>query len=187
VILIVLSALCVMSVPLTRGSLSRLGQLHLRWLWVAPTALALQVLIITIAPGGNHRLHAIVHIGTYVLLGIFLWANRRIAGVSIIALGALANAIAIVANSGVMPASIVAQRLAGVTVGRGFQNSAPVLHPHLLWLGDIIPEPGPLANVMSIGDLIIFAGLLVLLHRTTHTHPVEHHLSSAPQPPHARA
>jgi hypothetical protein len=37
----------------------------------------------------------------------------------------------------------------------------------LLWLGDIIPLPaGPLANVLSIGDVVIFVGLLFLLHRT---------------------
>ncbi|MGO9821811.1 MAG: DUF5317 family protein [Solirubrobacteraceae bacterium] len=38
-------------------------------------------------------------------------------------------------------------------------------HPHLLWLGDVIPVPGPLPNVLSVGDLIVFAGLIVLLQR----------------------
>jgi hypothetical protein len=66
-----------------------------------------------------------------------------------------------------MPASATARRLAGLTVGSGFQNSAHLAHPHLLWLGDIIPVPGPwpLGNVVSIGDCIIFVGALVLLHR----------------------
>lgn len=165
-ILIVLAALCVVTVPLSGGSLSRLGDLQLRWMWLAPVALGLQVLIVTIVPSGNMTLHALVHIGTYFLIVVFLWANRKIAGAGVIGLGTLANATAISANGGVMPASLRAQRLAGLTEGGGFHNSAALLHPHLLWLGDIIPVPGPLPNVLSIGDCVIFAGLLLLLHRT---------------------
>jgi hypothetical protein len=172
VILIVLAVACVMTVPLTGGSLGQLAQLRLRWLWVAPTALALQVVIVTIAPGGNPILHAAVHVATYVLIGIFLWANRRIAGAQVIGLGTLSNTLAIVTNGGVMPASATAQRIAGLTEGTGFHNSGVIAHAHLLWLGDIIPVPGPLPNVLSVGDLIIFTGMLVLLHRTARTRSI---------------
>jgi Family of unknown function (DUF5317) len=141
------------------------AELRLRWLWTAPAALILQTVIVTVAPGGSESLHAAAHIVSYALVGAFLWANRHVAGAKVIALGALSNTLAIVANGGVMPASRTAQHLAGLTEGGGFQNSAAVSHPILLWLGDIIPVPGPLPNVMSVGDCIIFAGLLVLLHR----------------------
>jgi len=107
-ILIVLAALCVLSVPLTGGRLGRLADLRLRWLWLAPLALGTQVLIVTIAPGGDATLHAGVHIGTYAVIGVFLWANRAVAGARIIALGALANSLEIVINGGVMPASLAA-------------------------------------------------------------------------------
>jgi Family of unknown function (DUF5317) len=167
-LLIALASLCVITVPMTGGHLTRLSDLRVRWLWTAPAALALQVLIITIAPQGNMTLHAVIHVGTYVLVGAFLWGNRKIAGAPLIAIGTLANAIAILANQGVMPASTSAQHLAGLTEGGGFNNSAALAHPHLLWLGDIIPVPGPLPNVLSIGDCIIFVGMLVLLHRTCH-------------------
>lgn len=172
-IMIVIAALCMVTVPLTGGSLSRLADLRLRWVWLAPVALGLQILIITIAPGGNVTLHDLVHIGTYLLIGLFLWMNRSIAGARVIAVGAIANTIAIVANGGVMPASLTAQRLAGLTEGAGFHNSGVLLHPHLLWLGDIIPVPGPLPNVLSPGDCFIFVGMLVLLHRTVHKRPVQ--------------
>ena len=178
-ILILLAALCVITVPLTGGSLGRLADLHLRWLWMAPLALALQVVIVTIAPGGNATLHALVHIGTYVLIGLFLWRNRHVPGARVIGVGTLANMTAIIANRGVMPASVTAQRLAGLSEsGGGFHNSASLLHPHLLWLGDIIPVPGPLPNVLSPGDCIIFAGMLILLHRaarrrSTPLHPMD--------------
>lgn len=164
-ILIVLAVLCVLTVPLTGGKLGRLASLRLRWLWTAPVALALQVLIVTIAPQGNHALHAAVHGVTYALAAAFLWANRRIPGMPVIAIGAACNALAIVVNGGVMPASAHALRLAGLVQGAGFHNSAPVADPRLLWLGDLIPIPGPLPNVLSIGDCVIFTGMLVLLHR----------------------
>jgi hypothetical protein len=158
VILVLLAAVCLISVPLSGGHLSRLADLHLRCLWAAPLALALQVLIINIALSGNTSLHAATHIATYSLGGVFLWTNRRVPGAPLIAAGAAANIVAIAANVGTMPASANAQRLARLTTGNGFQNSAQLAHPHLLWLGDIIPVPGPwpLGNVLSIGDCIIY-------------------------------
>jgi hypothetical protein len=166
VILIVIAALCLISVPLTGGRLGRLSELRLRGVWIAPLALALQVLIVTVAPSGYPRLHIAVHIATYVMIGAFLAANRRVPGVTVVGIGALMNALTIVVNGGVMPAAATAQRLAGLTDGgSGFQNSGLLAHPHLLWLGDIIPVPGPIPNVLSIGDCIIFAGMLVVLHR----------------------
>ena len=73
------------------------------------------------------------------------------------------------ANKGVMPASRTAERIAGEVQSAGYHNATPLAHPHLMWLGDLIPVPGPLPNVLSIGDCIIFAGMLVLLHRTCRT------------------
>jgi hypothetical protein len=163
-VLIVLAAACILTVPLTGAKLGRLAELRLRALWLGPLALALQVLIVNVSPQGNHTVHAVVHVSTYALLIAFLWINRAIAGTRTLALGTLCNTVAILSNGGVMPASRTAQRLAGLVEGAGFHNSAAVAHPHLLWLGDIIPVPGPLANVLSVGDLIIFSGMLILLH-----------------------
>lgn len=168
-ILIVLAIACLITVPLTGGALSRLAQLKLRWLWTAPAALLVQVLITEIVRGANASLLADAHIASYGLVVAFLWANRRIAGVPMIALGTLSNLLVICLNGGVMAASRTAQRLAGLSEGGGFHNSNVIAHPHLLWLGDIIPVPGPLPNVLSVGDCIIFAGMLVLLHRNCRT------------------
>jgi hypothetical protein len=164
-ILIVLAAVCLASVPLTGGSLKRLAQIRVRWVWLGPVAVLVQTVLVTIAPGGSHQLHALIHIGTYVLVGAFLWANRRLPGVPVISVGTFLNGLAITVNGGVMPASARAEKLAGLALGKGFHNSAVLAHPHLLWFGDIIPVPWPLPNVLSVGDCIIYAGLLVLLHR----------------------
>jgi len=164
-ILIVLALLCVLSVPLTGGKLSLITKVRLRGLWLPMLALALQVVITTIAPAGHRSLHEAVHISTYVMLALFLLANRRLPGVWVMALGTLSNGLAIALNGGVMPAARTAERIAGLHLGDGFHNSAPVAHPVALWLGDIIPWPGPLANVLSAGDCLIFAGTVYLLRR----------------------
>ena len=169
-ILVVLAALCLASVPLAGGSLRRLGELRLHLAWAAPVALALQVLIVTIAPDGHRPLHIAAHIASYALIAAFLCANVRQPGVALIGLGAGANTLAIVLNGGVMPAASTALRIAHLSEHGGFQNSAPVAHPALLWLGDVIPVPGPLPNVLSVGDCLIFVGMLVLLHRTCGRH-----------------
>jgi hypothetical protein len=164
-ILIVFALVCVISVPLTGGRLSRLTSIRVRGTWVPVVALGGQVLITSVLPDGSPALHKAVHIATYVLIGVFLWCNRRLPGVPVIGLGAFLNALVITLNEGQMAASRTAERLAGLHLRAGFDNSAPLAHPHLLWLGDIIPWPGPLPNVLSIGDLLIYVGTLILLHR----------------------
>jgi hypothetical protein len=65
-----------------------------------------------------------------------------------------------------MPASATALRISGIAERVGFDNSATLAHPHLAFLGDVIPVPGPwpIGNVLSVGDLIIFVGALIVLH-----------------------
>ena len=56
-------------------------------------ALAIQVLITTVIRDGHEELHKAVHIATYVLIGVFLWSNRRLPGVKVVGLGAFLNAL----------------------------------------------------------------------------------------------
>lgn len=164
-ILIALAALCVVTVPLTGGRLGRLAEVRLRGAWTPIAALTLQVMIVTVAPGGSPTLHKALHILTYVMLALFLVLNRRLPGLAIVGAGAFLNALVIVLNGGQMPASATAQRIAGLHAGTGFQNSAALAHPVLPWLGDVIPWPGPLHNVLSVGDCLIYAGMAIAVHR----------------------
>ncbi len=109
-----------------------------------------------------------IHLGTYALCLAFLWINRRVPGGRLIAVGTACNLAAIVANGGTMPADPDAWRAAGLpefdpTV---FENSRALSSPRLLFLGDIfhIPAGWPLANVFSIGDVLIVAGGTYLAH-----------------------
>jgi hypothetical protein len=166
-LLVVLAVACLVSVPLRGGRLRRLGDIRLRAEWAALAALLVQVLVLGVFTWGATWWHAVAHVATYGLAAWFVWANRAIPGVVLIAIGGAANLLAIAANGGVMPTSVWAQRAAGLRPTDAFANSAVRNHPHLLWLGDVIPVPLPLglSNVLSIGDLLIYAGALVLLHR----------------------
>jgi hypothetical protein len=166
VLLVVLALACVASVPLAGGRLERLLELRLRARWAALAALALQVAITTFARGGDHGIHVAAHLASYGLAAVFLVANRAIAGLWPIAVGGALNLVAIAANGGVMPASRAALAAAAVPAANGFDNSAALAHAHVAWLGDVIPVPAPLGlgNVLSVGDLIIYAGALLLLH-----------------------
>jgi hypothetical protein len=166
--LLVITALAlVASVPLAGGRLGALADIRPRAVWAVLLAAAIQVAITQMA-GGSHELHVVLHVFSYVLDAYFLFANRRLAGVPLVAVGAALNVLAIVTNAGVMPANAVALRISGIASRPGFDNSAVLAHPHLAFFGDVIPVPGPwpIGNVLSAGDLIIFLGALIVLHAT---------------------
>ena len=170
-ILLFAALACIATVPLAGGRLRALAGLQLRAVWAVVIAALMQVLITSALPGGSHALHVGLHATSYLLVALFLIANIRLVGMPILALGATLNMLAIAVNGGVMPASATALRIAGIDTSRGFANSDALQHPHLLPIGDIIPIPGPwpIGNVLSVGDLLIFTGMLVLLHVTCGT------------------
>lgn len=156
------------SVPLAGGRLSALMQVRLQQAWTIPTALAVQVFITTIAPDGNHSIHVAAHLGSYLLAGAFLVANRGLPFIWIIAIGGALNLLVITANGGVMPADADALRRAGwPTVSDQFENSTALTHPKLLLLGDVfaVPKWLPLANVFSVGDILLVLGGIAAVHR----------------------
>ena len=158
---------CAASVPLAGGRLDRLADLRFRGVRVLVAALAVQILILAVLDGGNEVLLGAVYLATLCTAGLFIWSNRRIVGIPLIGLGGVLNALAIAANDGVMPARPGALEAAGrPIVEEGFRNSAAVGDPNLAWLGDTfaIPAGWPLANVFSVGDVIIVIGAFVLLH-----------------------
>ncbi len=150
---------------LTGADLSRLNGLRLRWPYLAVGAVIAQVAVISVWPRGWHTGHLLVHLATYLAIGVFFWVNRRIPWLWLVALGTGCNFAAILANGGVMPASARAMAMAHLRMGPGFANSAPVAHPRLVFLGDIIPTPPwlPLHNVASVGDILIAAGAVLVV------------------------
>jgi uncharacterized protein DUF5317 len=155
------------SVPLAGGNLSALADLPLRRCWLAVAAIVVQVVVISLLPGGSHAVHAGLHMASYGLLAAFAWSNRRIAGVPVVALGGLLNFATIAANGGVMPAAARATAsLAHTRPQDEFINSRVLEHPRLQFLGDVLATPAgwPIHNVYSVGDVVIVAGVTVLVH-----------------------
>jgi Family of unknown function (DUF5317) len=157
------------------GRLDRLAGLHFRWAWLAVAGLALQVALFSpvIAPIIGDAGPALYVASTAAVL-VAVLRNWRIPGMAILAVGALSNLLAIVANGGVMPASPEAVASLGLDAAEGFSNSVVMVAPALGPLTDTFALPAwlPGANVFSVGDVLIGVGVstvIALGMRTRHT------------------
>jgi hypothetical protein len=156
-------------VPLGGGRPHSLAEMRLRGIGFLLGAVALQVALV-LAPGEPNALRIAAYLGSYLLAGGFLVANRHVSGLWLTGLGAAMNFSAILANGGVMPAASHAIATAGLAAHPGvFSNSIPLAAPRLAFLGDIfaIPASWPFSNVFSLGDVCIAIGAVVTVHRTT--------------------
>ena len=165
-IMLAVLVLGLVPMPLLGGRIGRLGELRVRAAGLLFLSIGAQVAITSVeVPVTAGRW---LHMATYVVVIPFLWLNRRVPGLVVLFVGAAMNMAAIFANGGVMPASPEAVELAGIEHSEAFENSAPVDGARLEYLGDVfaVPEPVPLANVFSVGDVLIVAGALVLVYRT---------------------
>lgn len=146
------------------GSVDALSKATLRFPFLVFVAVAFQV-VATIADP-TPAFAAIV--SSYVVLFGFAWVNRTRAGMLAIGIGAQLNFIVIALNGG-MPISAAAAARAGFVgdsaqrlVIRGKHFIAAAGEAKLGFLGDSIPlwrQP----SVASIGDLIIWAGMIWLI------------------------
>jgi hypothetical protein len=165
--LLVVLLICIATVPLLGGRLGALAELRPRAGWLPMLAIAIQILIISVIPSASASFLQAAHLVSYALLGGFVWANRHIPGMALIALGGGSNVLVIAANGGVMPADpdLIASAAVQKTDGE-FLNSAVVQNPHLAFLGDNLATPGwwPIHALVSVGDCVLILGALVLLH-----------------------
>jgi hypothetical protein len=156
-----------LSVPLAGGDLLRVADVRFARTWAIAAALAGQIVVIEILPGADPALLRTAHLATYGLAAIFILSNARVPGVLLMGLGGGLNLLAIAANHGVMPAREGALKLAGLTPPPGhFNNSAAVAGGKLQVLGDVFAVPSwvPLANVFSVGDVVLLIGAIGALH-----------------------
>jgi hypothetical protein len=149
------------------GSVGRLADLPLRAPWLFLSAIVLQDLAIPVGilPWRTHEAVAtVLWVASYGLLLVAAVLNRRLTGVPIVALGMLLNLAAILANRGTMPVRIEAMHAAG-RVAATQANSTALADPALPWLVDRWAAPNwiPLANVFSVGDVVIAVGAVVIV------------------------
>jgi hypothetical protein len=170
VLLIVLAVVVIATAPLAGGSMSRLAEVQVRGLLLMPLALGVQILIFSVVPHWPEPVLVAGHVLSYLAAGAFVWLNRRVPGMLLAALGGAANFAAITTNGGVMPARPEALATAGLSDSAGaFENSAAATDAPLWFLGDVfaIPASWPLANVFSVGDVLLLLGVIWFVHRTS--------------------
>ena len=157
---------------------SQIASIPLHAPWLALVALALQVPLLRAPFVPTQQVVAVkvLFLLSHLLLLLFVWLNRRLAGIQIVGLGVVCNLAVILLNGGFMP--ITPETLVRInpgsildqwTAGFHYGNSKDVIllaHDTSLWvLSDILvlPPPFPWPTAFSVGDLLIAAGIIVLL------------------------
>ena len=150
-------------------------KVEIRFGWLVLIALAAQLVVIYLDFDGAAALRRLIFPSSYVLLLAFVALNRRRIGFLVIGAGMLLNFLAIVSNGGLMPVTPanaesagMGYKTEGVELGEAIPRSKNVLLEesdiHLRWLSDRFTwiSDSPFA-VFSIGDIVIAAGLIVVL------------------------
>jgi len=164
------------------GDVRRLSQLRLRHLELLLAAFAAKISVALL--GTTHAAAAVTAarplnvIGAGLLLAV-VWFNRRIPGAILFGAGLTLNLIVILAFGGRMPVLLprdIDPNSAVLAVLKGGLDPLHVAlpHPQGLWfLGDIlaIPGIGGHASLVSIGDLLMAAGVAWLIIRCSQREP----------------
>lgn len=147
------------------GSLRPFERFRVHWWGVALVGLALQGIPFT--SGVSQPIGTAALLGSYVLLGSFAFVNRRLPAVWLVMVGLALNFVVIGVNDG-MPVSAGALEVSGVSA-RGLAGEGTLKH-HLMGpgdtltpLGDVIGIPPPVGVVISIGDVILYGGIAILV------------------------
>jgi hypothetical protein len=145
------------------GSLRPFERLNVHWWGVALAGLVLQGVSLTGDIGHSAALAVLV--GSFGLLLAFAGVNRRLPASWLVMAGLVLNILVIGVNGG-MPVS--AGALAGACAG-GLLGAGTAKH-HLMGpgdsltpLGDVIGIPPPVGAVISIGDVLLYAGVAILI------------------------
>jgi hypothetical protein len=144
------------------GSTRRVPELHFTWASLAVCGLAIQV-VLFLPPVAESVgiLGRAVYLSSTVTVFGFVLLNLRVPGMPLLAMGAFSNLLAILVNGGVMPVDPAAVAKLGHVSGTAFSNTFVTEHAVLQPLTDIIALPRwlPGTNVVSVGDLLIAAGM----------------------------
>ena len=126
-------------------------------------------------------------VGAALLLAV-VWFNRRIPGALLFGAGLVLNLAAIVSFAGRMP--VVLPRGIDPSSARlaALRNGLDPLHvllpqPHGLWfIGDIFSIPSPVgrSSLVSIGDILMAAGIVWLIVRSSQRVPSPSHAVDPP-------
>ena len=152
---------------LTGGRLDRLGSLRFDWAWLAVAGLIAQILLFSPLASAivDAAVGAAIYVASTAAVLVAVLRNVSVPGMPLVWLGAASNLAAVLANGGVMPTTADALATAGLEPVTGLSNSAVLANPALAPLTDVFALPSwfPLANVFSIGDVLIAVGIVVVI------------------------
>jgi hypothetical protein len=149
------------------GRLASLAEVSLRWWGALAAGVALQLLTGPLGLGGRPGTTAVV--GSYLCLLAFALANRALVGMHVVCVGLALNATVILLNGG-MPVRAEAVAAVGLDPARiedadlGAKRHLEGPDDRLTFLGDVLPLR-PLGEVVSVGDVVLAAGVAGLLFR----------------------
>lgn len=148
------------------GRLHRISEVELRSPWLLFTGLGLQLLVDVVAPRLTVPDSALLGglLASQALVVVWIWLNRYRRGMPLVGLGLVLNALVIAAN-GAMPVSVDALTAAGLSEPENLTGKHELAGPgtRLTALADVIPVP-LLRTVISVGDIVLAAGVIPLLH-----------------------
>lgn len=148
------------------GSVRNFDRIQVHWWGAAAAGLGLQA--IPLDRWLDSQAVVVTIVASYVALVAFVWVNRRLPGAPLLLLGLAMNMLVIGANGG-MPVSETAIRAAGGSEGalpsalddakHHLMTPSDVLTP----LADVIGLPPPISTVLSVGDVFLYAGIVVFM------------------------
>lgn len=148
------------------GRPAGLGELRFHWPWLALGGLIVQIALFS-GPVADRvgDLGPVIYVASTSAVLVAVLRNVRIKGLALVALGAVSNLTAIVANGGYMPVSPSALEALGRASASGYSNSIAAADPAIAPLTDIfaMPRALPFANVFSIGDVLIGVGVGIVI------------------------
>ncbi len=150
------------------GRFHRLAKAPLQWIWLLFVGVGLQLgadalVIADVLQPTGFAAYGLLLTSQLVVIAWVL-ANWELPGLPLVAIGLILNATVMAAN-GAMPVDPEAIAALGRDPGELVRGKHIVMDAdtRLPWLADIWPVP-PLRSIISIGDVVLAAGLIPITH-----------------------
>jgi hypothetical protein len=169
--LAIVAGVALLVVVVTRGSFRQLYRLPIQSVWMVVVALAIQLVLafVDIPSDRLDDLGFALVMASYAFLLAFCFVNLRVPMMWVIALGIALNALVIGLNRGMPTAPNEVTTRSGRTVEDPIERTAkhrPESDDDLLqFLGDRYRVPEPIDELLSVGDIVIGIGVVLVFYR----------------------
>lgn len=156
------------------GNLRNLGNVHVRWAWLALVALAIQVVLLRLRPDWDTAARVFFPLTHLAILAV-AWVNRDLGGMRLVAAAVALNLIVMTANGGFMPVAPAVLVEAGLAdsaesvpmygrVGHSKSLVMPRDETTLWWLSDVVALRR-IRTIVSIGDILMVPGIFLFVEK----------------------